>query len=478
VALVVRLDVGPDGPSGTLDVPLQRARDVPLDVVLLDADTVRFTAPDLPAAPTFTGRRTGDVLEGDLVQGAARLPFRLERAPTDGGATAPGDRAAAGDASGLALPGAAAGVTPRPYAETEVAVAGPAGPLAGTLTLPRGLGPHPVALLLSTSGAQDRDGRVAGHPTVRTLADALTRAGIATLRFDDRGVGGSAGTYADAGLDGLTADALAALAWIPRRSDLAADRVAVVGHGLGGIVAARATLAAHAPARRLDLVAGPVADPVVPSATVLLAAPAADGLAVAIDRARAARPTADGPSADAEATYLRQLHAAFEAGDAARATALARAWATRRLQARPAAEIPTSEADRDRIVAADVRDATAATARDALLAEPADVLAALPGPALGVYGGRDVQVVAASNAAALRAAWASPPDAVRAPDRPPDRPTGVPHDRDVVVLAGVTHALRSTGGSAARPDGAGEDAVAPGVGEAVTAFLAAHLFGR
>ena len=464
LALTLHLADGPDGLRGTLDVPAQDAHDLPLDVTLLDTDTIRFVAPDLPAAPTFTARRRDGVLEGDLRQGTARLPFRLERTPAaDADPAPPFAPGVAGPAAGQA----AAPATPRAYAELEVVVPGPAGPLTGALTVPRGLGPHPVAVLLSTVGPQDRDGTLDGTPVLRTLADALTRDGVATLRLDDRGVGGSAGTYAEAGLDGLTADALAVLAWLPRRSDVAADHVALVGHGWGGIVAARATLAARAPARRADLAgdAAPNLAPVVPAATVLLATPAVDGRTALLDRGRP--PLGDGtaPGATAAyAAYLRDLHAAFTAGDGAAATLVARAYATARLEARPAGTLPASEAERDRIVAAVVRDATAATARDVLLADPAATLEALPGPALGVYLAQDARVPADRNGAALRAAW-----------RPPagDAPQGV---RTVVVLAGIDHTLRAGDGRGAPDDGGGT--AAERVVREVTGFLATHAFPR
>ncbi len=68
--------------------------------------------------------------------------------------------------------------------------------LAGTLTYPgdpQATQPSdkrfPVAVLISGSGPQDRDETILGHKPFWVLADHLTRAGIAVLRFDERGVG-------------------------------------------------------------------------------------------------------------------------------------------------------------------------------------------------------------------------------------------------------------------------------------------------
>src|SRR5687768_5940311 len=79
----------------------------------------------------------------------------------------------------------------------EVVAKGPAGGLAGTLTLPdRGRPPFPAVVTVTGSGAHYRDGnRTPTHPyrPFRDIARALAGCGVATLRLDDRGVGGSSG---------------------------------------------------------------------------------------------------------------------------------------------------------------------------------------------------------------------------------------------------------------------------------------------
>ena len=67
--------------------------------------------------------------------------------------------------------------------------------LAGTLTVPAGEGPFPAAVLVSGSGAQDRDEEVFGHRPFWVLADHLSRRGIAVLRYDDRGSFESTGDF-------------------------------------------------------------------------------------------------------------------------------------------------------------------------------------------------------------------------------------------------------------------------------------------
>ncbi len=116
--------------------------------------------------------------------------------------------------------------------------------LAATLTLPDRHGPVPACLLLSGSGPLDRDSNMAGQrlDIARSLATALADAGVATLRYDKRGVGESTGDYLSASFDDETSDAIAALDTL-RALDDTTGRVAVIGHSVGATLAIR--LARH-----------------------------------------------------------------------------------------------------------------------------------------------------------------------------------------------------------------------------------------
>ncbi|WP_344531156.1 alpha/beta hydrolase family protein [Streptomyces albiaxialis] len=110
-------------------------------------------------------------------------------------------------------------------------------PLAGTLTLPPGSGPHPAVVLLHGSGPLDREGNT---PKVRVglatpLAEALAAEGIATLRYDRRGVGGTPGDWRAAGFVDNRLDGAAAVRSLAARPDIRADAVAVVGHSEGAV---------------------------------------------------------------------------------------------------------------------------------------------------------------------------------------------------------------------------------------------------
>ena len=137
----------------------------------------------------------------------------------------------------LAVAGCAVPVTtvPEPPHHTAVEVAVPHGDvvLAGTLTLPGGPGPHPAAVLVTGRGPHDRDETLGPHRPFRLLADTLARAGVAVLRTDDRGVGGSTGSLAGATYDDLVGDTLAAVALLRSRPDVDPARVGLIGHSGG-----------------------------------------------------------------------------------------------------------------------------------------------------------------------------------------------------------------------------------------------------
>jgi alpha-beta hydrolase superfamily lysophospholipase len=129
-----------------------------------------------------------------------------------------------------------------PYTAFDATISTPAGhTLAGTLTTPRSAsGRLPAIITISGSGAQERDGAIPGiegYRIFRQLADTLGARGIAVLRLDDRGVGASTGNHGTATSRDFADDVRAAVAWLRSRDDIDADRIALVGHSEGGIIA-------------------------------------------------------------------------------------------------------------------------------------------------------------------------------------------------------------------------------------------------
>ena len=109
--------------------------------------------------------------------------------------------------------------------------------LAGTLTTPREIENPPVVILISGSGPQDRDQTLFGHKPFLVLSDYLTNNGVAVLRFDDRGTGGSQGQFDKATTEDFASDVLAAVNYIKSRKDLNFSHIGLIGHSEGGIIA-------------------------------------------------------------------------------------------------------------------------------------------------------------------------------------------------------------------------------------------------
>jgi hypothetical protein len=130
--------------------------------------------------------------------------------------------------------------------------------LAGTLVTPDGPGPHRSAILVSGSGPQDRDESVAGMKPFRLLAELLVTEGIATLRMDDPGIGGSTGEWATSTMSDLEVDLRSALHFLRRKPGIEASGVGLIGHSEGGVIAM--SIAGHDPdVAFLVLLASPVA---------------------------------------------------------------------------------------------------------------------------------------------------------------------------------------------------------------------------
>ncbi|MCL5280794.1 MAG: alpha/beta fold hydrolase [Planctomycetes bacterium] len=136
---------------------------------------------------------------------------------------------------------------PYPYLEEEVAYQNTrdAVTLAGTLTLPPAGGPFPAVLLITGSGQEDRNETVYGHRPFLVLADYLTRRGLAVLRVDDRGVGGSTGDFSQASSEDFARDVLAGVGYLAGRKEIDPQRIGLIGHSEGGIIAPLAAVDAN-----------------------------------------------------------------------------------------------------------------------------------------------------------------------------------------------------------------------------------------
>jgi uncharacterized protein len=222
--LVLKIKRAGGGWAATVDSPDQHATDIPVQTVTLEVDKLTLALPQINGS--YQGRLDGDRLSGTFKQNGKTLPLDLEKT-----ANPPVVKARPQEQK-----------RPLPYEEIDVEVASSAAgvTLACTLTEPREKGPFGAVVLATGSGPQNRDEALMGHRPFLVLSDAITRKGIAVLRCDDRGVGKSTGTFANATTVDFADDTLAELETLRSRPEIAPAHVGLVGHSEGATVAALA----------------------------------------------------------------------------------------------------------------------------------------------------------------------------------------------------------------------------------------------
>jgi len=127
----------------------------------------------------------------------------------------------------------------QPVVESNVSFRGADGAvtLVGTLAIPSGGRGAPAAILVSGTRPLDRDVTFVGHALLRVMARRLAHAGIATLRFDKRGVGEAEGDFLKSVPDDFVADVIGAVEYLVDGEGFARERTGLGGHSEGGMVA-------------------------------------------------------------------------------------------------------------------------------------------------------------------------------------------------------------------------------------------------
>lgn len=109
--------------------------------------------------------------------------------------------------------------------------------LAGTFTYPNGDGPFPTVILISGSGGQNRDEELFNHKPFWVIADYFAKNGIATLRYDDRGIAQSEGVFATSTSEDFAKDAKAGIDFLKTNPKVNTSKLGIIGHSEGGMIA-------------------------------------------------------------------------------------------------------------------------------------------------------------------------------------------------------------------------------------------------
>ncbi|WP_242095126.1 alpha/beta fold hydrolase [Aestuariivivens sediminicola] len=222
-AAVIRMGiiVDKDG-SSALNIIDQATGNIPMDEVLIIGDTVTFKINDLGITIKGHLRPDKDSIPCIYMQRGGRFALNLRKVDQ--------------------LPQLKRPQTPKApfgYISEEIELQNKMAnvKLAGTLTLPKTSSKVPVVVLLTGSGKQGRNQDIAGHKPFWVIADYLTRHGIAVLRLDDRGFGGSSGDFNNSTTGDFASDALAAVEYLKNRKDIDVNQIGLIGHSEGGATA-------------------------------------------------------------------------------------------------------------------------------------------------------------------------------------------------------------------------------------------------
>jgi dipeptidyl aminopeptidase/acylaminoacyl peptidase len=220
--LVFHIQKTESGYSATLDSPDQGAKDIPVTSVNYENGVLKIA--DTKMGFDYEGKFDADGnIAGTFKQMGQIFPLNLSRQTVE--------------KEKLARPQEP--VKPYPYYEEEVSFENSDDGviLAGTLTLPHKDGVFPAVILISGSGANNRDEEVLRHKPFLVIADYLTRNGIAVLRFDDRGTAASTGNFSTATSYDLSKDVEAGLKYLQTRKEINPKKIGMAGHSEGGIIA-------------------------------------------------------------------------------------------------------------------------------------------------------------------------------------------------------------------------------------------------
>jgi pimeloyl-ACP methyl ester carboxylesterase len=214
--IVTDFIISDSGYSGLIDIIQQSANDLPLQNIVYSYPGLKFELASPVATAYFEGNVISkDSISGDFKQSGFNGAFYLIKSLLE-------------PKTGKILP----------YNQEEVTFYNGDNLFSGTLTLPVNPGRHPAVVLISGSGAQDRDENILGFKIFEMIADHLTKNGIAVLRYDDRNTGKSKGTPVDSSTTAdFAEDVNCAVDFLKSRNVINPLNIGLLGHSEGGVVA-------------------------------------------------------------------------------------------------------------------------------------------------------------------------------------------------------------------------------------------------
>lgn len=342
-----------------------------LKIQELSETTISLLIQGIPGNPRFQGELVGDRISGIFSQSGQDLDFSLSRSLEALSTKRPQDP-----------------TPPFPYSVEEVEFSSGDTTIAGSLTIPEGDAAFPAIIMITGSGPQNRDEELLGHRPFLVISDALSRAGFAVLRTDDRGVGGSSGELSQASYAQLADDVIAGLEFLKTRTDIDPGRIGLFGHSEGGY------LAPLVASQRSDL-----------AFIIMMAAPSVAGLEV-LELQNRLILQQEGESETEIAkqiAFLRLLADALKREAYDEAASLTEARVKESFAAMAESEKPSEELQAQ-IIETQVANVANPYFRNVMVFDPQPYLRELRLPVLAFYGSKDIQVDAEQSLEPLRAA--------------------------------------------------------------------------
>lgn len=327
--------------------------------------------------------------------------------------------------------------------------------LAGTLTLPKSNKPAPAVVMISGSGPQDRDETLLDHKPFWIIADYLSRNGIAVLRYDDRGVGGSTGDFEKATSEDFSRDAEAAFDFLRKHAKIDSGKIGLAGHSEGGLVAPMVA------ARREEV-----------AFLVLLAGTGVNGRQILMTQV-ADILRSEGKVDEAELAARQKVQAivqdavALAAADASEDKLVAdvleqvNKLPPEVLKAAGEEDEVTPE-KLEQVIREGVKQLNSPWMRFFLAHEPGPVLARVKCPVLALNGEKDVQVAADKNLAAIQTALEESGN----------------RRGEFIKLAGLNHLFQTCKSGAVSEYATIEETIAPAALETIGAWVLGRLDER
>lgn len=402
---------------------------LPVDTTTFAEGTLRFAITAIGATYQGTLKEDGGTLEGTWSQGGRTLPLIFHRLAEPFEPNRPQNPR---------------GAVPYESREVKIWNASAGIHLAGTLVLPEGTGPFPAVVFVSGSGPQDRDETLMGHKPFLVIADDLARHGVASLRCDDRGVGGSEGNEMESTIRDFATDAEAGLAFLATQPKIDRKAIGILGHSEGGLIA---PLVASTNREVAFLVL--LAPPGEPVKSLML------------------RQIHDVLRQSGVADSLVQRVMATQSEDYALITdnTLSRDEVQQKLRASTAArrsQFTDAERALLRVDAASIeqgiRVSTTPWFRSLLREDPAVYLRTIKIPVLALFGDKDLQVAAEPNAKAVRDSLAAAGNS----------------SSEVRILPGLNHLFQHTTTGAVSDYGTIEETFAPEALQLIDGWIAAR----